>query len=206
VVAYLTVPPGGVTDLLADAAADLGLPAEDLPPDQLASGVRGHLSTLRQAGKRAYLVVDDVHNLSAGGLRDLQSLLVARYGSRFLLPGLLLGEPGFRETLRDSEYRPLRHATSVAYQLNPLGLEETMAYVEHRLRVAGWQGDPRWLPLAHMEVYFLSFGIPGRVDQLCERVLAHAAELGLHEIKAETVSTAAALLPPEPEPVLESPW
>jgi len=133
-------------------------------------------------------------------------VLGLRTGSRRLMPGLLFADAEFRDTLRTPERQDLRHCTSVAYQVNPFNLEETIAYIEHRLHLVDWRDDPVFLPLAHMEVYFLSMGIPGRINRLCAQALTYAAREGLHEVKAETVDTAAAQLPPEPQSEAHGPW
>lgn len=201
------VPPSGVDDLVREVARRLGLAEGPMPTRRLHGAIRGHLLTLRQAGRRAFLVLDEVHNLPALALLQLQDLVGQRTGSRYLFPGLLLGDVDFRETLQHPDFRSLRQATAAAYQLSPLSLEETMDYIEHRLRLAGWRGDnPRFAPLAFMEAHFLGMGVPGRISRLCDRSLAIAAEQGLAEVKAETVNTAAALLPGEPETEGESPW
>jgi type II secretory pathway predicted ATPase ExeA len=204
--ASLLVPPGGLPRLTQVVAEQFGLALGDLPADRAHAALRGHLLSLRQAGMRACLVLDEAHHLDRDGLDELTALLESRAGARLLVPGLLLAQAEFRDTLRAPERRPLRHCTSVAYQLNPLGLEETIAYIEHRLRLAGWNDDPVFLPLAYLEVFFLSMGIPGRVNQLCSEVLLHAAEQGLHEVKAETVATASTRLPAEPPEEAGRPW
>jgi type II secretory pathway predicted ATPase ExeA len=206
VVANLLIPPGGLPRLTSAVAEQLGLAAVGSTDARLLSGLKSHLTTLRQNGKRVYLVLDEVQHLSAEGLDELEALLGLRTGSRRLMPCLLFADAEFRDTLRATERQTLRQCMSVAYQVNPFSLEETIAYVEHRLRLAGWREDPVILPLAYMEVYFLSMGIPGRINRLCAQALAHAAEHGLHEVKAETLDTAAASLPPEPEAADQRPW
>lgn len=203
---HLLVPPRGLSDLVGAVVDQLGLAGLGPPLGGLNVTLMAHLLELQQAGKRACLVLDEAHHLSEDGLCDLEALIALRSGSRFLLPGLLFAEAEFRDTLRAPHRQPLRQCATVAYQLNPLGPEETVAYVEHRLRLGGWREDPLFLPLAYLEVYFLSMGIPGRINQLCSQALLCAAEQGLHEIKAETVDTAATLLPPDPTEDLGRPW
>jgi type II secretory pathway predicted ATPase ExeA len=206
VAVHFLVPPGGLPGLTAAVAQQLGIAAAGRSEAQLLSALKSHLATLRQNGKRVYVVLDEVQHLSAEALDELQRVLGLRTGSRRLMPGLLFADAEFRDTLRTPERQDLRHCTSVAYQVNPFNLEETIAYIEHRLRLVDWRDDPVFLPLAHMEVYFLSMGIPGRINRLCAQALTYAAREGLHEVKAETVDTAAAQLPPEPQSEAHGPW
>jgi type II secretory pathway predicted ATPase ExeA len=203
--AQLEVPVQGLPCLTPTVAELLGLPLEGLPASRALSALKSHLVTLRQGGKRVYLVLDEAQRLSPDGVAELASLLALRTGSRRLLPALLFADVDFREVLRAPDLGSLRQSITVAYQLNPFSLEETIAYVEHRLRVAGWRDDPAFLPLAYMELFFLSMGIPGRINRLCDQALAHAAAELCHEVKAETISTVAATLPAEPA-AAGSPW
>ncbi|MBP7712578.1 MAG: AAA family ATPase [Gammaproteobacteria bacterium] len=206
VLAQVPVPPRGLASLVAAVGERLGAPLTELSGDQVLPALKSHLTTLRQGGKRPCLVLDDVQYLSGAGLGELEALLGLRTGSRRLLPALLFADVDFREVLRTAERAALRHSITVAYQVNPFNLEETIAYVEHRLRVAGWQGDPAFLPLAYMELYFLSMGVPGRINRLCAEALSQAAGQLSHEVKAETFGTAAASLPPDPTSSGGSPW
>lgn len=206
VTAQLEVPAQGLPSLTAAVGQRLGLPLDGLSAARALSALKGHLVTLRQGGKRVCLVLDEAQRLSAEGVAELEGLLTLRTGSRRLLPALLFADVDFREVLRDPERGSLRQAIAVAYQINPFSLEETIAYVEHRLGVAGWRDDPVFLPLAHMELFFLSMGVPGRINRLCGEALAHAAAQLAHEVKAETISTVAASLPPEPAAGDGSPW
>lgn len=206
VTAQLEVPPPGLPSLTVAVGQLLGLHLDGVPVARALSAVKSHLVTLRQGGKRVYLVLDEAQRLSVEGVAELEGLLGLRTGSRRLLPALLFADVDFREVLRDPERRPLRQSIAVAYQINPFSLEETIAYVEHRLRAAGWREDPVFLPLAHMELFFLSMGVPGRINRLCDEALAHAAAQLAHEVKAETISTVAASLPPEPAAGDGGPW
>jgi type II secretory pathway predicted ATPase ExeA len=202
----LTVPPSADAGLTTAVAGQLGLAPGGASTSRLRAALKGHLVTLRQAGRRALLVLDDAHRLDEEGLDELQALLALRAGSASLLPALLFADAELREVLRAPNRAPLRQATVAAYQLNPFGLEETVAYVEHRLRLAGWREDPVFLPLAYMEVFMLSMGIPGRINQLCYYALEDAAEQGLREIKVETVSTASTRVPADPGEADRRPW
>jgi type II secretory pathway predicted ATPase ExeA len=201
---HLLIPPGGLEGVTRVVGERLGLPVGNAPAGAVLRALESHLVTLRQSGTRAQLVLDEAQNLSPRELQVIEGLLGARVGSLALLPALLFAESEFRDTLRAPERRGLRQCACVAYQLNPLSLEETIAYVRHRLGRVGWKDDPAFLPLAHLELFFLSLGIPGRINDLCHHVLSHAAEQGLHEIKAETVATASTRLAPEPED--RRPW
>ncbi|HEX6136205.1 MAG TPA: ATPase, partial [Casimicrobiaceae bacterium] len=47
----------------------------------------------------------------------------------------------------------------------------TQAYIEHRLRHVGWNGDPRFDPAAFDLIHSWSAGIPRQINTLCNRLL-----------------------------------
>jgi UDP-N-acetylglucosamine 2-epimerase len=64
--------------------------------------------------------------------------------------------------------------------LAPLDLDETSAYIEHRLGKVGWTGTPRFESGAFAEIFRWSHGVPRRINQLCNRILmARALDSGL---------------------------
>jgi len=61
------------------------------------------------------------------------------------------------------------------YHLDALSIDETRAYVEHRMRAVGWEGNPGWEEPAFALVHQHSAGIPRRINRLCSRVLLSGA-------------------------------
>jgi type II secretory pathway predicted ATPase ExeA len=64
----------------------------------------------------------------------------------------------------------------------PLPREGIGSYIHKHLKRAGWRGPRLFEPEAALAVHGYTGGIPGEVSRLCERLLAEAAERGLHSI------------------------
>jgi len=72
--------------------------------------------------------------------------------------------------------------------LNPLNEVETREYIEHRLRLVGWQGNkPRFGAESYAGVYRHTQGVPRRVNVFCDRLLLYGFLEELYEFSAETV-------------------
>jgi len=72
---------------------------------------------------------------------------------------VLSGQPEFEEKLYNANLRQLRSVISLWCRTNPLNGEETQAYMEERLRIAG--GEPAvFIPRSGGLVYRYSKGIP----------------------------------------------
>jgi putative secretion ATPase (PEP-CTERM system associated) len=137
--------------------------------------IEDRLRSLRAQGRRALLVVDEVQGLSLAGLEELRMVSNISDQGRSLLQIILLGQPEFRRTLGRAELNQLRQRVLASYHLGPLSVDETRAYIEHRLTTVGWAGRPQWETAAFAQVHHHTGGIPRRINRLCSRVLLHAA-------------------------------
>ena len=59
-----------------------------------------------------------------------------------LMQILLVGQPGFRQTLASPALEQLRQRVTVRFHLDPLSADDTANYINHRLRLAAI--DRRW--------------------------------------------------------------
>jgi hypothetical protein len=81
----------------------------------------------------------------------------------------------------------LRQRISMLIRLRPLGLAEVSGYVEHRLRVAGYEGPPLFSGGALSTVASLSAGIPRNINNICFNALSLGYASGQKVIDSETV-------------------
>ena len=79
----------------------------------------------------------------------------------------------------------LRQRVIASYHLDAMDLEETREYIEHRLRLVGWNGDPGFTEGAHEVVYRYTGGVPRRINTFCDRMLLFAFLEEVHEINEE---------------------
>lgn len=63
---------------------------------------------------------------------------------------------------------------NLSYVLNPLNQEETIRLIEHRLKVAGWNGGPLFSEGAYQIVYEYAKGFPRQTTKLCSASLKNA--------------------------------
>ena len=162
-------------------------------PDKagLLLGLERYFRRLQLEGKRALLIVDEAQNLTPRAVEELRMLSNFQTNERSLLQSFLLGQPEFRQIMQQPEMRQLRQRVIASYHLGPLGPEETQAYIEHRLGLVGWQGDPTFEAGAYAAIHDATEGIPRQINVLCDRVLL-AAFLGeKHNLSESDVSDVA---------------
>lgn len=157
-------------DILRSAAAAFGLPYENANKITVISRIEAFLRQCDQLGKRALLLVDEAQNLAPRAVEELRMLSNFQTDDKCLMQIFLLGQPEFRRTLLSPDMEQLRQRVIATYHLAPLDAAETRAYIEHRLRTAGWNGDPEISNAAFDLIHEFSGGLPRKINTLCDRL------------------------------------
>jgi general secretion pathway protein A len=139
----------------------------------------------------AVVFIDEAQNLSPEMLEGVRA--VADIDSdRCLIQFVIIGEPGLLKTLRQQELSRFDQGVSVRCELLPLTQDEVGDYVSHRLAVAGdGQSHVEFDDGVFALMYEWTHGLPGRLNRLCDRVLALGYEQSSSLIDAAVVETAA---------------
>jgi putative secretion ATPase (PEP-CTERM system associated) len=172
-------------DLLRLAMVGFGVDARGDDKASLLMGLEGAVRHHQKTGRRCLLVVDEAQNLSLAALEELRMLSNLGEDSGPGLQTILLGQPQFRRMLASPDLDQLRQRVLASYHLGPLDAAETQAYIEHRLGMVGWSGQPEIEAGAFAALHRHSGGIPRRINRLCGRVLLYGA------LEEATVLTAA---------------
>jgi len=80
---------------------------------------------------------------------------------------VLAGQPELADKLANPRMAQLRQRISLVSGLQPLSLEETNKYIQHRLRVAGHHGEPVFSQAALARITEFAAGIPRNINSLC---------------------------------------
>jgi general secretion pathway protein A len=171
-------------EFLLTICEELGIGVQDSATGSLKDLVdilSQYLLRAHSAGKRVVLVVDEAQNLAPEVLEQVRLLTNLETNTQKLLQIILIGQPELREILDRNELRQLAQRITGRYHLCPLTVEETAAYVRHRLRVAGATSD-MFTPGALREVHRLSRGVPRLINVLCDRALLGAYTQDRHQV------------------------
>lgn len=175
-------------DLLRMVASSFKVPYEGFSKAMLLEKLEVFLRKKAKEKKRVLLIVDEVQNLLPHSLEELRMLSNYQDGNRPLLQSFLLGQAEFRDTLRSENLEQFRQRIIASYHLGPLGADEARAYIEHRLRIAGWHDDPVLTDDAYQSIYNFTRGVPRRINTLCDRLFLYSYLEELHTINNETVN------------------
>jgi general secretion pathway protein A len=161
------------------------------PEGTKAALLLGIAAALRNADRRHLLIVDEAQGLPLPALEELRMISNVTESGKAPLQTILLGQPELRRIMASPDLTQLRQRVLASYHLGGLSREETHAYVEHRMRAVGWQGNPAWEPDALDMVHAHSGGIPRRINRLCSRVLLGGALEGSDLLTAPMVEATA---------------
>lgn len=161
-------------DTLRLVAAAFGIPSKHLTKSDLLLAIEAFLVSTTAAGKRALLIVDEAQNLTPQAVEELRMLSNFQLEDHALLQSFLVGQPEFRAIMQSPEMVQLRQRVIASYHLGPLDLQETHAYIEHRLSCVGWKGNPSFDQEAMREIFNVSQGIPRRINAVCDRIMLGA--------------------------------
>jgi len=108
-----------------------------------------------------------------------------------LVQSFLLGQREFRTTMRSEGFEQLRQRVIAAYHLKALDAPETRGYIEHRLRLAGWNDDPSLSEDIFDGIYAFTDGVPRRINTLMDRLLLYGYLEEIHEINRDGLRSVA---------------
>ncbi|SDI39543.1 MSHA biogenesis protein MshM [Ferrimonas sediminum] len=177
-IAYLPNPCLSADELRRAVASELGI-AQQQDQHRLTEAISHRLLQLAGEGKRVVLLLDEAQALPDESLEALRLFTNLETEYAKLLQVVLFGQPELDRRLADTHFRQLRQRITFSYQLRGLTLQETCAYVEHRLAIAGYKGQPlfSWQQMAWL--HRASNGIPRLVNVLCHKTLMLAYGAGV---------------------------
>lgn len=167
-------------DTLRLVGAAFGLRTRDVSKSDILMSLEAFLISMTGKGKRCLLIVDEAQNLTARAVEELRMLSNFQFGNHALLQSFLIGQPEFRGILQSPHMMQFRQRVIAACHIGPLDVDETRAYIEHRLNCAGAKGSPTISQGAYEAIFKASSGIPRRINSICDRLLL-SGYLGGHK-------------------------
>ncbi|MHA6492103.1 ExeA family protein [Pseudomonas borbori] len=187
-VAYLPNPglnPAGLRQALARE-----LHVKDLDAANVLEALHRRLIELAGAGKSTVVLIDEAQALPHETLEALRLLTNLETQQAKLLQVVLFGQPELDQTLARNEFRQLRQRITFSYRLRPLDFKDTTRYVQERLAVAGYRGEPLFAASAVRRLVRGSGGIPRLLNVLAHKALMAAYGEGRRQVTASHVRRA----------------
>jgi MSHA biogenesis protein MshM len=189
--AYLPNP--GLNPLALRQAVARELHLEDideLDAQALLDALHRRLIELAAAGKSTVLLIDEAQALPHKTLEALRLLTNLETEQAKLLQVVLFGQPELDATLERNEFRQLRQRITFSYRLRPLDVSDTTRYLQERLAVAGYRGEPLFSTAAIRRLVRGSGGIPRLINILAHKSLMAAYGEGRRQVSPRHVRSA----------------
>lgn len=190
--AYLPNPYMGPQTLMLALAEELGL-GDDIPTDEyhVLKAINQALLQFAAAEKQVVVLIDEAQAMPVETLEALRLLSNMETEKQKLLQIILIGQPELDVKLSDQSVRQLRQRIAFNYRIPTLSTEETRAYLEHRLRVAGYRSTPIFDAKALKAMHQSSRGTPRLLNILAHKSLLAAFGEGTKHVSVRHVRLAA---------------
>ena len=184
---YLPNPCFSRDEILSAIARDLGLRNLPLSPEARLSALQQELLRRHALGQRVLLVVDEAHAMPPESLEEIRLLSNLETQSHKLVNIMLFGQPELDILLADPRLRQVRDRVVHRFELHALSADETGAYVDHRVRAAGWKGAALFAPKAIEHLVRAAGGRVRRINLLADKALLGAFAKGDMVVQAQHV-------------------
>jgi general secretion pathway protein A len=158
-------------ELMRSINRELSIPWKGLSITELLDDLNHFLLAENAAGRTVVLVIDEAQNLEPKVLEQIRLISNLETKTDKLIQIILAGQPELGDLLGRSELRQLSQRITVSYHLTPMDFEDTQAYIQHRLEVAGDLRAAVFTRGALKRVFRFSGGVPRLINILCDRAL-----------------------------------
>jgi general secretion pathway protein A len=160
---------------------------EDDPPSVFAAVPRLQWKLLEifESGKTVVLMIDEAQLLPPETLEFLRLLSNFETDREKLIQIILVGQPELDNTLARRDMRQVNQRVALRARLAPLGLNESMEYIEHRLLASGAEDLTQIIsPTAAWRIAEAANGIPRAINILADNVLIAGLGAGQRPVGA----------------------
>jgi len=172
ITAYIPNPYLNPNELRRAVAVELGVKqAQRMSVQLLTQRIQTRLLELHSSGHSVVLILDEAQALPSDSLEALRLFTNLETETRKLLQVVLFAQPELDQRLSEVGFRQLRQRITFSYKLRSMNSEEVEQYIQHRLRIAGYQGKPLFNHRLSKKIAKVSQGIPRLVNILCHKML-----------------------------------
>src|SRR6516164_5557374 len=174
VVAQINQTQVSASDFLQAVLVQFGYSPFKMRKAELINTLNNFLIEQYAAGRKVLLIVDEAQNLSMRVLEEVRLLSGVETTKEKVLRIILAGQPELNDKLNAPELEQLTQRVRLRFHLQTLSEEETRAYIQHRLEVAGAHGRRIFAVDTYPTIYKFTGGVPRLINTLCDTALLSA--------------------------------
>src|SRR6202046_5041305 len=189
VVAQINQTQVSAIDFLQAVLVQFGFSPFKMKKAELIATFNNFLIEQYAAGRKVLLIVDEAQNLSMRVLEEIRLLSGVETTKEKVLRIILAGQPELNDKLDAPELVQLAQRIRLRFHLGTLSIEELLAYIQHRLEVAGGADREIFSEDTFEEIYRYSGGVPRLVNTLCDTAMLAAYNADRDTVGVEDIMT-----------------
>jgi general secretion pathway protein A len=158
-------------DLVKTLYREFGLELATNNLVEMVNGLHLALIELYRQGKTVVMIVDEAQNMPIETLENLRMLSNLETPTEKLMQVVLVGQTELDALLEKHELRQLKQRIAIRAHIAPLSAQDSRAYIEHRLSVAGLDNSSIFDRKALDMIIREANGVPRKLNILCDNAL-----------------------------------
>ena len=150
---------------------DLASVDEDLSKTKAMHRLKTFVNEQFEKDRNAVIIVDEAQCLDIKTLEKLRLLSNLETRKHKLIQIILSGQPELENTLSQQKLTQLAQRIGLRCRTKPLNEKDAYEYIDHRLKVAGYDGQQLFANKAKQTIWTYSKGIPRIINIICDSSL-----------------------------------
>ena len=173
VVARIQINNHSSEEFLQQVMLAFGFDPYDMPRIQILEKLSLFLSQQHRGGKKAFLIVDEAHNVNREILEDIRYLGDMESGGSKLLGVILVGQPELNDLIDKPDMEHIAQRIQLRCHIKPLNPTEIIDYIQHRLKIAGSRNISLFTDDCMPVIHQFTAGRIRLINTLCDYALLH---------------------------------
>lgn len=178
------------TEFLQAILTEFGFKPFDKSKVELLDMLNMFLIEQYSSGRKVVLIVDEAQNLNEKVLEEVRLLSGIETHKEKVLRIILAGQPELKDTLDSPKLKQLLQRVRLRFHLGPLDRRELGDYIEHRLMIAGYEGEGLFEEGTLDIIYRYTGGVPRMINTLCDTALLCAFAEDRKSVSTDDVESA----------------
>lgn len=153
--------------------------------------IQAHLLKKHASNRQVVLFVEEAQSMPIETLEEIRLLSNLETDQNKLLQMVLFGQPELDEKLSQPHIRQLKERITHSFNLSPFPQDDTLRYLNFRLRAVGYKGPDVFNKRTAGVVKKYSAGLTRRINILADKSMLAAFSEGSHTVTSSHVKSAA---------------
>lgn len=187
---YLPNPAFSRDEIIEVIARDLNIEGATQGQLPRLEALQQELIKRHEQGRRVVVLIDEAHAMPLDSIEEVRRLSNLETDNHKLVQVVLCGQPELDTLLATPHLRQVRDRVVYRFALRNLSREDSRAYLDHRLRVAGWRGSRMFSWYAERLLLGDAKGRARRINILADKALLAAYAGNRKQVLAKQVRLA----------------